>query len=518
MKKTRWLGIITAAMMLMVMFGGSNAGDHDPWVIGGGVYTMGGTAGDPTSPEAFANATLYLTTSPSEPIQYYVNLMDGDTVTPALFADDFGSGWTWSNADECVAVIETIYGVNGWTGTGDINGLNFTTSLDDTLTDDGGFSDLGDAEIEPFPILMYTPGSKGPDYVNWSWLNLQDANGNVLHYEVYRDTVYKPVLDDDLGQSLPIMAVGSYYNDTGPFADTYYFYQIAVNYRRDTTGGYHTTVGRSMIIPADFKIPVITSGPTVSSKTDTTATITWTTDEDAIGKVMYGLEDVLTDERSESVYSTSHSVQLTGLSPGRRYMFAIESTDIWFNTYRSADSSLYYYFSTKYNVPLVAGWNLVSTPLNQTTTAVDQVLSSVASDWMAVQWYDVMDTSDLWKHNHIDKDPSLNDLTDIDRTMATWVYISTPGGATFEVDGEAPILGYTNSISLQPGWNHVGYPSITSRMASAAISVPFDLAEKYDSNTGQWMTYDGFTGDFMINPGDGLWIHVQTAQTWDIDY
>jgi hypothetical protein len=510
MKKTRWIGIVTAAMMLMVMFGGSNAGDHDPWVIGGAVFTVGGGAGGPSDPEAYANATLYLTTSPSEPIQYFTDLEDGDTSTPAIFGDDFGSGWTWSNADECVAVIETYTGQNGWTG------VNYTTSLDDTLTDDGGFSDLGDAEIEPFPQLMYTPGSKGPDYVNWSWLNLGDANGNVLHYEVYRGTVYEPQLSDDLGQSSPIMLIGSYFNDTGPFADTYYFYQIAVNYRRDTTGGFYTTMGRSPIIPADFKVPVITSGPTVTLKTDTTATITWTTDEDSIGKVKYGLDNTLTAEESESVYSTSHSVQLTGLSPGRRYMFAIESMDMWFNTYDSEDSSLYYYFSTKYNVGLAAGWNLVSVPMNQTDTAIDTVLSSISADWEAVQWYDVGDlNNDYWKHNHIDKPPAWNDLTDINREMGFWTYIATPGGATLAVDGEAPTEGYTNSISLSPGWNHVGYPSITGQMASLALGgVMFDLVEKFDSNTGQWMTYDGFTGDFMINPGDGLWIHVTVGQTW----
>ena len=92
--------------------------------------------------------------------------------------------------------------------------------------------------------------------------------------------------------------------------------------------------------------PIDVSAPTVSSvavsTTETTATITWTTDETASGSVHYDLVPIQFRETSmaheepwtsgtlvaETVSGTSHRVVITGLSPSHTYYVSTESRDL----------------------------------------------------------------------------------------------------------------------------------------------------------------------------------------------
>ena len=76
----------------------------------------------------------------------------------------------------------------------------------------------------------------------------------------------------------------------------------------------------------DANGPVI-SGVTVTNITDTSAVITWTTDEVSTSAVNYGTTTLLGSTESDSDYVTSHSITLTGLTPMTDYYFEISSTD-----------------------------------------------------------------------------------------------------------------------------------------------------------------------------------------------
>ena len=66
---------------------------------------------------------------------------------------------------------------------------------------------------------------------------------------------------------------------------------------------------------------------------DGTATVTWTTDEPATSRVDYGTSaGSLTSFVSDGTLTTSHSVELTGLSPDTTYHFRVTSTDAVPNT------------------------------------------------------------------------------------------------------------------------------------------------------------------------------------------
>jgi hypothetical protein len=65
----------------------------------------------------------------------------------------------------------------------------------------------------------------------------------------------------------------------------------------------------------------------VESVLDTTATITWTTDEEATGSVVFFVGQEKNVSPEELKPSRRHRIQLTGLAPGTKYRFAAKAQD-----------------------------------------------------------------------------------------------------------------------------------------------------------------------------------------------
>ena len=107
-------------------FGLENARAGVPHVVEGPVGPSAAPGlGNPSNP---ASATFYLTNKPAEPIQMQPDLQDADGTSTATYYLEVGSGWSWAAGDNVVVVIESVRGVNGWTG------ANNTTSSDGSLT------------------------------------------------------------------------------------------------------------------------------------------------------------------------------------------------------------------------------------------------------------------------------------------------------------------------------------------------------------------------------------------------
>lgn len=123
----------------------------------------------------------------------------------------------------------------------------------------------------------------------------------------------------------------------------------------------------------------VTSGPTVSNLTDTSATITWGTDFRSGSTVHFGgaAGTYNMPDASSIETTTTHTVNLTGLAPGVTYFFQVES-DRPPLTAGSATGS----FTT------TPHFRIVSETLNATTTSVAlTVNTNVAGDVMA-HWGD----------------------------------------------------------------------------------------------------------------------------------
>jgi parallel beta-helix repeat protein len=165
---------------------------------------------------------------------------------------------------------------------------------------------------------------------------------------------------------------------------------------------------------------------------------------------------------------------------------------------------------------LYEGWNLVSIPFIQSDTNLSSVLSSITGDYDAVQWYNVSDNSDPWKHNHISKPSNLNDLCGIDHTMGFWIHITKTNGTLFDYPGIQPSENKT--ITPSPGWNLIGYPSLTSYNRSEGLNnLTFDTHVNsiwtYNSAAKKWEKVRGI--DFFM-VGKGYWVHTITDCVWEV--
>ncbi|MEK7184568.1 MAG: fibronectin type III domain-containing protein, partial [Patescibacteria group bacterium] len=113
----------------------------------------------------------------------------------------------------------------------------------------------------------------------------------------------------------------------------------------------------------DSDAPVISS--IASSTTETTATITWTTNELATSTVKYGLNSSYgTSSTTENTY-TSHSITLPGLTASTLYHFQVSSGD---SSYNYATSSDYTFTTTAADVSAPVISSIASTTATSTAT------------------------------------------------------------------------------------------------------------------------------------------------------
>lgn len=106
--------------------------------------------------------------------------------------------------------------------------------------------------------------------------------------------------------------------------------------------------------------PLEISNVSAGSITETTATITWTTDELANGTVTYGNSSPPTLTSSDSNPVTNHSITLTGLTASTQYYYEVSSTNSGGNTTTSPGNGTYYTFTTDPYPPTISGVNVGS--------------------------------------------------------------------------------------------------------------------------------------------------------------
>ena len=110
----------------------------------------------------------------------------------------------------------------------------------------------------------------------------------------------------------------------------------------------------------------------------------------------------------------------------------------------------------------------------------------------------------------------MNDLSEIDHIMGFWIHITESGGVIFEYNGIKPTQN--QSIPLHPGWNQVGYPSLssynrTNGLNNVLYGPDVDCIQLYDASLKTWH----FMGpDDHFSPGRGYWVHSKVDTVWDV--
>jgi hypothetical protein len=167
--------------------------------------------------------------------------------------------------------------------------------------------------------------------------------------------------------------------------------------------------------------------------------------------------------------------------------------------------------AAKFTRSVTAGWNLVSVPVLTADLSVASVLQTLS--WNRARTFVASDAADPWKANIPTK--SYNDLATVDHTQAVWV--NTLAADSFTVAGLVP-SGVT--LTLQLGWNFVGFPSfrdVVYTLADLKSAVPQVTMVDAFSAAGPYYLRRMLDTD-PLEMGRGYWLFVDGAApvTWAI--
>jgi len=176
-------------------------------------------------------------------------------------------------------------------------------------------------------------GTSGTVILSWSQATepVSPEGSPPVTYHTYRSTTsgFTPVHTAYPAGDLIYSATGvTTYQDTDLTNGQEYHYIVRAE---DTLGNRDNNEVRLSVTPTDQVPPQITSGPTVASLGNDTATIEWQTDETSDSTVEYGFTSVYTGSTTETTMTTNHSVTLTGLQESSMYHFRVLSSDQYGN-------------------------------------------------------------------------------------------------------------------------------------------------------------------------------------------
>lgn len=236
---------------------------------------------------------------------------------------------------------------------------------------------------------IYQQGTFAPD-TNHRWMGsiCGDKNDNIaMAYSVSSSTMYPSIrycgrlASDPLGQMTQgetSMYAGSGYQSTynrwGDYtslmldpADDETFWHTNEYYASSGTN-WQTRMGAFKMTSTPDTTPPVITNVAAGSITDTTATITWNTNEAATSVVQYGLTTAYGSTASVTGYTTAHSVPLSGLTQQTLYHYKVVSADSSGNSAESGD----YTFTTTATptTPQMYVFNIAMTKSGGKATAV----------------------------------------------------------------------------------------------------------------------------------------------------
>ena len=232
-------------------------------------------------------------------------------------------------------------------------------------------------------IDVSTAGGPYRHFLTWT----ANADGDFASYKVQQKI--------DAGAYADIATITNqatdYYLDTSLSTSSTYYYKIKV-----TDTGTNTATSSEVSnqpASADVTSPTITNTPSAGSTTTITTTITWTTSEASNSIVDYGDTTAYGDSDGDSAESvTSHSVALSGLSPGTLYYFQVKSRDSAGNE-GSADNTGAGYTFTTTSAPAISS---VSAGAPGQTSATITWTTTTNSDSL-VEWGATATPDSTWK-------------------------------------------------------------------------------------------------------------------------
>lgn len=149
------------------------------------------------------------------------------------------------------------------------------------------------------------------------------------------------------------------------------------------------------------------------------------------------------------------------------------------------------------SVNITSGWNHISLPSQDTSVSIEDVLSGVSWDKAMVY------SDECWASYVPSRSSHYNsDFPEINNTMGIWVH-ATEAGVLHRFTEE---IDRTN-ITLQSGWNMVGYPSGVKKSANRTLPSEVTKIGVFNASRKYNIEYFYDLSDWMMKPGNGYWVY-----------
>ena len=166
-------------------------------------------------------------------------------------------------------------------------------------------------------------------------------------------------------------------------------------------------------------------------------------------------------------------------------------------------------------IPLSLGWNLISTAVVPTNTALGSVLASqIANADFTIIW---SYQTGRWVFATLSGGRISGSLTTMQDGFGYWIYMSKADNI-FVIGSVIPPLATPPTYSLNAGWNLIGFkpqPKVQSETVGVYLS---SITGSYNANNvwvynniaQSWVRADS---SYALQPGQGLWILMTAAAT-----
>ena len=170
------------------------------------------------------------------------------------------------------------------------------------------------------------------------------------------------------------------------------------------------------------------------------------------------------------------------------------------------------------------GWNMASFHCELGIKTINKTLvdqNNNTLNYYAIFEYQSNNQTDKWKsYNPFLPNWTVQQISTITRFPGYWIYMNSSGTYTR--------VGYqfeSTSISLNEGWNLIGYPSeneINITNGFQTINGYFDRVESYQYNNsiGEWLIYIPGENETLtkLEPMKAYWINVTNSTSWVVTW
>lgn len=260
--------------------------------------------------------------------------------------------------------------------------------------------------------------------------------------------------------------------------------------------GNKTTIARNVFVDTGASSVYSVS---VSSVTQTGATVTWQTQEVSTGQVEYGTSTgfgSLSAKETSPVFS--HNLTLSGLSPGETYYFRILTSDSAGNT--GVSSTETFTTALTYTATVPYGLSMFSLPMKADNPDTKTILSFSDTQLQdnVAYWNSITNRYEYYKAVHEPDAP----VTKVAQGNSYWGRL--PGDASVSVSGVAASKASSYSIPLYSGWNMISNPfNFPVKWTDCEFSFKGETKTFWDAYKAGWIidymwTYEDQTKGFEV--------------------